>query len=187
MTVSVIRVRRCRVTEEAAVPAKTVALAAPRLPAGYTKLLEQGRDGLVRRVVEVWEKDGQETQRTVLAEKVLVRARNTVVLRGAQGLPSRGGDLHQPLRMVATGYAAYHCGGSPTGHTASGRPAVRGVVAVDTRVIAMGTRLYIPGYGFAIAADRGSAIRGHRIDLCFDSYTEALRFGRRAIDVYVLR
>ena len=65
--------------------------------------------------------------------------------------------------------------------------ATKGVVAVDTRVIPMGTRLYIPGYGFAIAADRGSAIKGLRIDLCFDTYAEARRFGSRRVDVYILR
>ncbi len=57
---------------------------------------------------------------------------------------------------------------------------------VDDRVIPMGTRLYIPGYGFAVAADRGSAIKGNRIDLCFNTYAEAKRWGRRKIKVYLL-
>jgi 3D (Asp-Asp-Asp) domain-containing protein len=64
--------------------------------------------------------------------------------------------------------------------------AKKGVAAVDDRVIPMGTRLYVPGYGFAVAADRGSAIKGHRIDLCFDTYAEAIRWGRRKVQVYVL-
>jgi 3D (Asp-Asp-Asp) domain-containing protein len=50
----------------------------------------------------------------------------------------------------------------------------------------MGTGMYIPGYGFAVAADRGSAIKGNRIDLCYDTYREAIQFGRRKVKVYLL-
>ena len=65
-------------------------------------------------------------------------------------------------------------------------PAVRGVVAVDPDVIPLGTRLFIPGYGEAVAADTGGAIVGNRIDLVMDSYGEAMDFGRRDVTVYVL-
>ena len=64
--------------------------------------------------------------------------------------------------------------------------AQRGVVAVDPSVIPLGTRLYIPGYGMAVAADTGGAIVGDRIDLCMESYGEAMDFGRRTIKVYIL-
>ncbi len=61
-----------------------------------------------------------------------------------------------------------------------------GVVAVDPRVIPLGSHLYIPGYGRAVAGDTGGAIIGHRIDLAFNSYGDAIRFGRRPVKVYVL-
>ena len=64
--------------------------------------------------------------------------------------------------------------------------AQRGVVAVDPDVIPLGTKVYIPGYVVAVAADTGGAIRGHKIDLCMENYDEAIRFGRRNIDVYIL-
>lgn len=86
--------------------------------------------------------------------------------------------------MEATAYLPSDGGGS--GITASGMYAQRGVVAVDPNVIPLGTRLYIPGYGEAIAADTGGAIRGARIDLCMESYNEAMQFGRRNVEVYVL-
>ena len=73
------------------------------------------------------------------------------------------------------------------GMTAIGRPAGHGIVAVDPSVIPLGTRLYIPGYGFAIAGDTGGAIHGNRIDLGFNSYADAIRFGRREVTVYRLR
>lgn len=78
-------------------------------------------------------------------------------------------------------------GARATGRTASGIPARKGVVAVDPDVIALGTKLYVEGYGFAIAADRGSAIQGKRIDLCYNTRREALRFGRRSVRVHILK
>ena len=62
----------------------------------------------------------------------------------------------------------------------------RGLVAVDTRVIPFGTRLYIEGYGFAVADDTGGAIRGNKIDLAMDTLSEAYQFGRRTVVVHIL-
>jgi 3D (Asp-Asp-Asp) domain-containing protein len=96
------------------------------------------------------------------------------------------------MTMVATAYdpGPASTGKSP-GHpaygiTASGMRAGHGVVAVDPRVIPLGTRLYIPGYGNAIAGDTGGAIKGQRIDLGFATYNEAIRYGRQTVTVYVL-
>ena len=89
------------------------------------------------------------------------------------------------LTMEASAYLPTDGGGN--GITASGMVAQRGVVAVDPDIIPLGTRLYIPGYGEAIAADTGGMIQGHMIDLCMESYGEAMQFGRRDITVYVLQ
>jgi 3D (Asp-Asp-Asp) domain-containing protein len=88
------------------------------------------------------------------------------------------------LRMVATAYTAscYGC----SGITALGYHAGHGIVAVDPRVIPLGTHLFIPGYGSAIAGDTGGAIKGSRIDLGFNSFSDAIQFGRREITVYVI-
>jgi 3D (Asp-Asp-Asp) domain-containing protein len=71
--------------------------------------------------------------------------------------------------------------------TALGYRAGHGIVAVDPRVIPLGARLYIPGYGYAIAGDTGGDIRGNRIDLGFNSERDAMMFGRRAITVYRIK
>ena len=60
------------------------------------------------------------------------------------------------------------------------------LVSVDPKLIPLGTRLYIEGYGYAVADDVGGAIKGHRIDLAFDSRAEALQFGRQSVKVYIL-
>lgn len=91
-------------------------------------------------------------------------------------------DYSQKITMNAS---AYTCEGY-TGVTASGRTAQRGVVAVDTSVIPMGTKLYIEGYGYAVAGDTGGAIKGNKVDLYMDTVKECLNFGRRNVDVYVL-
>lgn len=92
------------------------------------------------------------------------------------------------IDMVATAYepGPISCGKYASGYTAIGYKASKGIVAVDPRIIPLGTIVYIEGYGYAIAADVGSAIKGYRIDLCFDTYREAISFGRRRIKVYIV-
>jgi 3D (Asp-Asp-Asp) domain-containing protein/uncharacterized protein YabE (DUF348 family) len=96
------------------------------------------------------------------------------------------------ITMSATAYTAgpespgKRPGMKGYGITASGMRVAHGVVAVDPRVIRLGTRLYVEGYGYAIAADTGGAIKGNRIDLYMESLSAALRFGRRNVKVYVL-
>jgi len=62
----------------------------------------------------------------------------------------------------------------------------RGIVAVDPKVIPMGTKLYVEGYGEAIAADQGGAIKGNRIDLYFDTHQQALNYGMKTVNVTIL-
>lgn len=69
--------------------------------------------------------------------------------------------------------------------TASGTIPHIGTVATDPKVIPTGTKLYIEGYGDAVAEDTGSAIKGNHIDLYMDSRDECLQFGRRTIEVEV--
>ena len=76
---------------------------------------------------------------------------------------------------------AYHL----PGRTASGLPVGKGVVAVDPKLISLGTRLFVPGYGAAIAADVGTAIRGHIIDLWMPSTAAARKWGRRTVTITV--
>lgn len=71
--------------------------------------------------------------------------------------------------MNATWYDPYHDGSNDHGRTYTGVLAGYGVVAVDPRFMPLGTRLYIEGYGYAVAADTGGAIKGNRIDLAIDS------------------
>ncbi|VBB06308.1 Hypothetical protein LUCI_1538 [Lucifera butyrica] len=101
--------------------------------------------------------------------------------RTAQTQPSR---YSRALTMTASAYTAQDAG---TGaFTYGGHPLRKGLIAVDPSVIPLGTRLYIPGYGYGIADDIGSSITGARIDLAFENRGEALQFGVQRVTVYVL-
>ncbi|GEB76658.1 peptidoglycan-binding protein [Sporolactobacillus inulinus] len=60
------------------------------------------------------------------------------------------------------------------------------VIAVDPSVIPLGTKLFVEGYGYAVAGDTGGAIKGHRIDVFFKDNNRALQWGRRTVKVKVL-
>lgn len=97
---------------------------------------------------------------------------------------SSSGQYKKELSMEATAYAG-------DGITAMGTATVRNpngisTVAVDPNVIPLGSKLYIPGYGYAIASDTGGAIKGNRIDLFMNSEAECNQFGRRQITVYIV-
>lgn len=91
----------------------------------------------------------------------------------------------QMMSMEATAYLPTD--GDGLGLTAMGIPATYGIVAVDPAIIPLGSRVYIPGYGEALAADTGGAIYGYRIDLCMEDYWQAMDFGRRNVTVFVLK
>jgi len=105
---------------------------------------------------------------------------------------SRSGSTTTPsgkvLTMVATAYdGCYECNKPYYGYPSYiGLPLARGIVAVDPKVIPMGTKLYVEGYGNAIAADQGGAIKGNRIDLYFDTHQQALKYGMKTVKVTIL-
>jgi resuscitation-promoting factor RpfB len=101
------------------------------------------------------------------------------LLHRTAGMP-RGKRLH----VVATAYSAAEPGASSS--TASGVRAERGVIAVDPSVIPLGTHVYVPGYGYAIAGDTGRLIKGHHVDLCFNSMAGLNAWGRRFVTIILL-
>ena len=89
--------------------------------------------------------------------------------------------------MTATAYAPGPLdNGKWNNLTYMGGTVQHGVAAVDPRVIPMGTKLWVEGYGEAIAEDQGSAIKGNRIDLAFDKRNDALDYGIQNVKIYVL-
>jgi len=101
----------------------------------------------------------------------------------AAGGPAFGrssGESTYTLRVDAVAY-------SLSGGTALGIPTQRGVVAVDPKLIPLGTKMHVPGYGKGIAADVGTAIKGRIIDLWFPTLKAARQWGRKTVTITVYR
>jgi 3D (Asp-Asp-Asp) domain-containing protein len=73
------------------------------------------------------------------------------------------------------------------GSTALGVPVAKGVVAVDPKLIPLGTKMHVPGYGPGLAADVGYAVKGRIIDLWFPTTAKARKWGRRTVTITVYR
>ena len=83
--------------------------------------------------------------------------------------------------FVATGYSKNDTSQGTTGITATGKVAVEGIIAVDPKIIPLGTSVEIKDIGVFIADDRGGKIKGNRIDIFFDSKEEAKDFGKKGV------
>jgi 3D (Asp-Asp-Asp) domain-containing protein len=87
----------------------------------------------------------------------------------------------EPMIFEATAYCY-------TGYrTATGTWPSRGTIAVDPEVIPLGSKLHVEGYGEGIAEDTGGAIKGEIIDLYMLDRNEALSWGRRQVEVKIIR
>ena len=96
-------------------------------------------------------------------------------------------NYHKLIQMTSTAYAPGVADNGKWGNlTHLGTRVRKGVVAVDPAVIPLGTKLWVEGYGEAIAEDTGSAIKGNRIDLAFNNRQEALNYGIQRVNVYVM-
>lgn len=165
--------------------------------AGETDIIAEGEIGFRSVTYEItYASDGDVNRKAVKSETI----KQPVKRVERRGIKPCEGELKDgvPLEyleiflMESTAYTLDYRStkkfpGNPAfGITKSGAPARYGIVAVDPSVIPLGTKLYIPGYGFAEAGDIGSAIKGYRIDLFFDTTQEAIIYGRKIIDVYIL-
>ena len=83
------------------------------------------------------------------------------------------------MRVLATSYCL-------TGTTATGVRVRQGIVATDPGTIPLGTRMYIPGYGYGVAADTGAWIKGKHIDLWMSRCSRSIKWGAREVTIQIL-
>jgi uncharacterized protein YabE (DUF348 family) len=168
-----------KVTSE--IPYQTVAQPAD-FPVGLPdKVVKKGSNGTHQQTFQVTYEDGKEVAREVLHQQVLKSPVNQLVSRGSQTTISRGGKTIQFKRAYLMRATAY----SGEGKTATGHDVGWGVIAVDPRVIPLGSKVYVDGYGEATALDTGGAIKGNRVDLYMNSEEAAMSWGVRSVIVYV--
>jgi len=193
MAVRVVRVREGIDTVEESVPRNVIYNDDPNMDEGQYAVLEPGADGLIRRSYRVVYEDGQEAKRELLDESE-VPSQPKIVAQGTRvvkfvATPTGPLRYRDSLNVYATWYNPASAGRSPEspwyGIAATGVPVRRGIVAVDPSVIPLGSRIYVPGYGEAVAADTGWAVVGNIIDLGFADY-EVPDWRSGWVEIYIL-
>ncbi|HOA15678.1 MAG TPA: 3D domain-containing protein [Bacillota bacterium] len=169
-------------------------VADPSLEKGKTKVVVQGRKGLLLKTVVETRIGMKLLSREKVSERIISRPVTQVVHYGTKEplrkLVTKSGTYYYRKSFVVTATAyepsEVSCGEYADGFTAIGLKAGPGIIAVDPRVIPLRSKVYVQGYGYAIAGDVGGAIKGNRIDVCFNTVREALDFGRRRVRIYIL-
>lgn len=194
MKIEITRVNRQVINETQQIAFETEVRKNNDMVEGTQKVVQEGTAGEKLITTEIVFENGKEVNRKVVKEEVQKSPIKKIIDIGTLGIlrPSRGGEFvySQKLSFSSTAYTADR-GDSGT-RTATGTTVRRNVngystVAVDPRVIPLGTKLYIEGYGLAIAEDTGGAIKGNIVDVYFDTYGECVRWGRRRVNVYILK
>ena len=154
---------------------------------GEERISQYGVDGTKKALVKRIYEDDKHVSDITLEEKILKEPVSGIIMVGTRDVveTSRG---NMRFRRIETMEASAYLPGDGNGQgvTATGLQARYGIVAVDPSFIPLGSRLFIPGYGLALAADTGGYIRGNRIDLCMEDAGSAWSFGRRSVKVYIL-
>ena len=190
----------------------TVRVANPEMKKGTEQVVQEGANGVRTSIYEVVFSNGQELSRQFVEEvdstavdqiveygtaaDATVNSKSTIssVSKNSDGsgtLTLADGstlDFSAAKSMTATAYTAGY--GGADYYTATGTSVRVGTVAVDKRVIPLGTKLYIVTndgivYGTAVAEDTG--VKGNKVDLYFDTYQQCINFGRRSCTVYILK
>ena len=194
IAIQVIRVEQEIVSESVVVPFSTTSIPRSDLPASYKKVTVSGINGLTINTYLVISEDGEIVSKTLQNTEEKVKVVNQVEEYGTLVQLANGATLnsYKTLNMSTTGYCSCYlcCGKNPGdygyGITASGLAQGYGVVGVDTSAIPFGTKLYIEGYGYAVAGDTGGAIFPSHLDLGFNTHTDAVAWGRKNAIVYFL-
>ena len=198
-----------------AIPAELRYQPTTRIPAGAKSTIQEAKAGTLEITERVWTRDGQITKRELVSQRIAAQPRHKIIALGVSSniLPSnvrphkryalayRGGTPRdrmlapadprtfapvKSMMVLATGYSAGPAGGAIGNWTATGVRCTYGAVAVDPRLIPLGSKLYIEGYGYGFACDTGGAIKGKHIDLAFNSPGAAMRHGKKQVKVWIL-
>jgi len=191
-TINVIRVEKVTDVVEEPISYAVVTQKDENLDTGTEKVITEGQEGLISKEYEVTLENGKEVSRVVLNEEKLKDKQDKVVSVGTKAKPiqvaSRGSGNGKEIYVTSTAYTA-SCNGC-SGTTATGvnlhaNPNAK-VIAVDPGVIPLGSKVYVDGYGYAIASDTGGAIKGNKIDVFFPSKSDAYRWGRKTVKIKIL-
>lgn len=181
------------------------------LERGKQRVVEEGEKGSKKKHFDVLKENGKEVSRKLVKEQTVKESKDRIVAVGTKTEPkpepvrasaepkaakpapktiaSRSNDaVSKEMYVTSTAYTA-SCSGC-SGRTATGvnlkaNPDAK-VIAVDPDVIPLGTKVYVEGYGYAVAADTGSAINGNKIDVFFADQASAVQWGNKRVKIKIL-
>lgn len=173
------------------------------LQKGREQVVNEGEKGTISRTYEIVKENGQVVATYLQSEKVLKEPKNKLIAVGtkteeeevrATTISSVASESIEPdnkneFYVLATAYTAYCKGCSGTTATginlrSSSAPGLK-VIAVDPSVIKLGSKVWVEGYGLAVAEDTGGAIKGNKIDIFVQSETEAKNWGVKKVRIKV--
>lgn len=188
LDIMITRVEERVITQSQAIEYETVVKNDDSLDNTVVKTVQEGVQGEKQITLKVTLEDGQEVDRKVIEEKIVKEPIEKQVVKGTMNtlVISRGETLKYKKKMVmeATAYAGDTI--TATGTVPKRNPNGLSTIAVDPRVIPLGTKVYIEGYGYAIAEDTGGAIKNNIIDLFLNSSQECYSWGRRNVNLYIV-
>lgn len=191
--IKVIRVKKVTDVVEEPLEYAVVTKKDSNLTQGEQKVIQHGQKGLVQKLYEIVKENGKEVSRSLIKKNVVKESKSKVVAVGSKRLTnqvSRGSqETARELYVNSTAYTT-NCNGcssrTATGINLNANPNIK-LIAVDPRIIPLGSKVYVEGYGYAVAGDTGGAIKGNIIDVYFASKSEAYRWGRRYVKIRILK
>lgn len=150
---------------------------------GYERETHPGKPGKQTIVSKRLKKSGDKNAVQELTRSVTVEPTPRIIRKGMAMSVKTPDGYKRYTKKITMESTAYVATGNPT---SIGIMPYEGIVAVDPRVIPYYTKMYIPGYGIAMAGDTGGDIVGRRIDVFLNDYHRAIQWGRRNVEVYIL-
>lgn len=205
MEIHVVRVKEDQVKERIQIPFKTIIKENNSMDAGAERLVKQGKEGLREKVYKIVLENGKEVSRTLLKQITVLEPAARIIERGTVlSHKTARGEVFRYSKVINVRASAYSLTFKETGKkpgdkyfgiTATGMDLTKmqkGVIAVDPRVIPLGSKVYVEisgktrDYGYAIAADVGGGIKRDKIDLFFSDASITESWGRKKARVYIL-
>lgn len=165
-------------------PFETITKESTELELGEKKVVQEGVDGQYATIHKEVFHGGKFQSKDLVEKKTIVEKQDKIIEVGVPHNNIDGYEYERAINAKVTAYTPFDPG--CTGITATGTVAKKGSIAVDPSVIPLGSKIYVPGYGVGIAEDTGGAIKGNRLDVCYESRDTALQWGVKNLTVYIL-
>jgi 3D (Asp-Asp-Asp) domain-containing protein len=190
MVVSLTLVRDVLVHEDIPVAFRSISRYDHTLPIGQKVVVQAGVNGAQRTTYSAHMVNSNEVSRALVGQETIAPTDEIVLLGTYQQAPVMANDAAAPgegecrsyMNVWSTYYTAASAGGTVT---RTGTGVYKGIVAVDPNVIPLGTRMYVPGYGYGLAADTGGGVIGAHIDLAYGA-NDVYDWGSRYVQICIL-